>query len=148
MNQSSALTSSPRLNKKQAHKLIHGLWKQNADAMYHRRDMKLRIIAVAGVVAMLIGLGVGDMQGLPLVQAASLVAGVLVFGGALWTASRNYKTDFNRFVVAHMADDGTFLYCPECQALMGDPNDEHVRTNPPTSCTECGSKPWKFERPK
>ncbi|MEM9418100.1 MAG: hypothetical protein AAGA25_03465 [Planctomycetota bacterium] len=148
MNQASAPTKSPRLNNKQAQKIVHGLWKEKTDPIYHRRDMKLRMIAAAGVLAMLVGLVIGDMQGLMWVQIASLVAGVLVFGGALWTASRNYKTDYKNFVVAHMANDGTFLYCPHCLASLGDPKDELILAKPPTVCPACGGTPWKFERPK
>ncbi|MEM1109682.1 MAG: hypothetical protein AAGH99_13435 [Planctomycetota bacterium] len=144
----SSSSKMPRLNNRQAYKIVHGLWKENADPMYQRRDMKLRIVGVAGVIAMLIGLWIGDQQGSAAVQIASAVAGVMVFGGALWSASRNYKADYKRFVVAHMADDGTFLFCPQCRALMGDPTDERVRLQPPTSCTKCDGKPWKFERPE
>lgn len=148
MNQTPSSSKMPRFSNKQAQKLVHGLWKENADAMYLRRDMKLRIIGVGGVLAMLIGLWIGDQQGLAWVQIASLVAGVGVFGGALWAASRNYKADYKRFVVEHLADDGTFLFCPGCRESLGDATEEHVRRSPPRSCLSCGGKPWKFERPK
>ncbi|MEM6854089.1 MAG: hypothetical protein AAF593_06735 [Planctomycetota bacterium] len=148
MSPTSSSSKTPRFSNRQAQKLVHGLWRENADPMYLRRDMKLRIVGASGVLGMLIGLWIGDQQGLAWVQIASVVAGVMVFGGALWRASRNYKADYKRFVVAHMADDGTFLFCPQCGTSLGDASEEHIRRSPPTSCLSCGGKPWKFERPK
>ncbi|MEM8739085.1 MAG: hypothetical protein AAGG38_11495 [Planctomycetota bacterium] len=136
-----------RLNSKQAAKVIHELRRARMDPAERAADLRLRAVAMGGVVVMAVGLYVGDRIGNPYVMGGALAFGVGVFGVALWRASRVYRAGFQRFVVGHMAADGTFLFCPACRSALGDLDDERLRADPPGECPECATVPWRFERP-
>ncbi|MEM7625274.1 MAG: hypothetical protein AAF333_06570 [Planctomycetota bacterium] len=147
MNRAVSQPEVTRFTSRQAAKVIHDLRQARLSPEEKRADQRLRVVAAVSIGAMLVGLYVGDRIGQPVLMVASLVLGVLVFGSALWLASRKYKAGYQRFVLDHMADDGTFMFCPKCQALMGDPADAATRENPPRQCSECSSALWRFERP-
>ena len=132
---------------KQAHRVIHEIWRQHPDPGYQRRDIRLRLAAALGVATLLVGVYVGDRLGLAWLMVASAVLGIGMFGGALWQASRSYKVEYQRFVLAHLADDGTFLFCPECQYRLGGSDDAEAMRQPPRRCPECGAVPWRLEKP-
>jgi hypothetical protein len=132
---------------RQAHRAIHELWRAHPTPAYQRRDVRLRFAAVVGIAILLVGLFVGDRLGLTWLMIGSGIVGASIFGGALWQASRAYKRDYQRFVVEHLADDGTFLFCPDCRHPLGSPDDPSVRENPPKRCPECGTKPWRLANP-
>ncbi len=136
-----------RYTQRQAARLIHDLWKKRVDVDYQRADAKLRIAAGLSVAVLIVGVIIGEQAGRREVVGIAVAIGLLTFVIALFKASSNYKHAYRRFVVEHLADDGTFLFCPQCQAALGAPQDAQVKRDPPTSCPECGAGPWKFERP-
>ena len=147
MNQA-ATPQVTRFTSRQAAKVVHDLRQARLTPAEKSADQRLRVLAALAIGLMLVGLYVGDRIGQPWVMLASLGVGVAGFGAALFKASRQYKAGYRRFVVEHMADDGTFLFCPKCKAELGDPADESVRANPPVMCPECSSAVWRFERPE
>ncbi len=136
-----------RHTSRQASKVIHELWRPRIDVDHRAADTRLRIAAILGVVVFIAGLIIGDQAGRPAVMGIGAALGIVTFTIALAKASSHYKRGYRRFVVEHMADDGTFLFCPNCKAPLGDPDDPHVKTEPPTACHGCGTNPWRFEFP-
>ncbi len=136
-----------RHNSREAARLVHDLWKQRIDVDYRRADTRLRIAGGLGVVILIGGLIVGESIGRKEVVGIAVAVGLLTFIIALFKASGNYKRSYRKFVLEHMADDGTFLFCPSCKAPIADPNDPASKTDPPAACPHCDAGPWRFERP-
>lgn len=133
---------------KQAARIIHDLRRARLDPVERRQDQRLQVIAASVLGATLVGLYLADLWGPPLLKLAVLIPGVLGFFFVLWRASKRYKAGYRDFVLRHLADDGTFLFCPKCRAPLGDPADERTLREPPTRCPECGAGPWRLARPE
>ncbi|MEM1208002.1 MAG: hypothetical protein AAGI54_01925 [Planctomycetota bacterium] len=119
-------------------KVVHQLFLEHQTDDYKAGDQKLRLLGGLGVA---LGIG-GAVFGHYVVNSdiaavAGMLVGVLVFFAALFAASRRYKHAYRTFIEDHMADDGTFLFCPECRYDLSGQNQHRV-------CPECGAKPWIF----
>lgn len=121
-------------------KVVHQVFLEHQTDDYKAGDMKLRLVGLAGVGVGVAGALVGHyaLQN-QVATAAGIIAGTLVFFAALFAASRRYKRAYRAFIEDNMADDGTFLFCPNCK--YGLHNQAQLRV-----CPECGTKPWKFTK--
>ncbi|MEM9253473.1 MAG: hypothetical protein AAGB29_14105 [Planctomycetota bacterium] len=123
-------------------KVVHRLFLEHQPDSYKAGDLKLRLLGALGVA---IGIG-GALVGHYAVQSdiaavAGLLVGVLVFAAALFAASKRYKHAYRAFIEDHMADDGTFLFCPKCGYDLSGQNQHRL-------CPTCGAKPWVFTQDK
>jgi hypothetical protein len=135
-----------RYTERRAANVIHEIMRrpEHRDEDYAARDKRLKIAAMFGIVAIVFSVILGDQLNSPETVGIGVAVGLLIFGAALFKASRQYKDAYRRFVTDHMADDGTFAYCPACHAKQ--PIDRH--TSPPKTCRSCNAKLWRFERPR
>ncbi|MEM9789907.1 MAG: hypothetical protein AAF842_05820 [Planctomycetota bacterium] len=120
-------------------KVVHQLFLEHQPEDYRAGDLKLRLLGALGVA---IGIG-GALLGHYVIKSdvaavAGLLVGVLVFFAALFAAAKRYKHAYRAFIEDHMADDGTFLFCPNCKYNLSRQNQHRV-------CPECGAKPWRFK---
>ncbi len=134
-----------RFTEKRAANVIHEIMRQpeHHDADYAAHDKRLKVAAMFGLVLVVFGLILGDQINSPETIGIGVVLGILVFGVALFKASGNYKRAYRKFVTAHMADDGTFAFCPACRSRQ--PIHEHEQG--PRTCRNCGVPLWRFEPP-
>jgi len=134
---SKAPTRDPRSGRS-VPRVVHQLFVEHQPDDYRKTDRALRITGVAGiVVGLAITLAGNAVTNLPL-QITGLAVAVVTLGTCLFIASRRYKHAYRDFITQHMADDGTFLFCPNCRYDLSTQNQHRV-------CPACNTKPWVFK---
>ncbi|MEM6334581.1 MAG: hypothetical protein AAF823_14710 [Planctomycetota bacterium] len=120
-------------------RVVHQIFLKNQPADYRQGDVKLRVIGGIGVAVGVIGALIGRGVGSDVAAIAGMLFGAAIFGGALFAASRRYKRAYRSFIEQNMADDGTFLFCPNCHYDLRGQTQHKL-------CPECGTKPWVFKQ--
>jgi uncharacterized paraquat-inducible protein A len=118
---------------------VHQLFVEHQPEDYRRVDRRLRVVGLVGVG---VGLGVAlaaSAAGSLAFQIVGVAIAVVTLGVALFLASRRYKRAYRQFIEDHMADDGTFLYCPNCKYDLSTQNQHRL-------CPKCQTKPWVFKQ--
>ncbi|MEM8783434.1 MAG: hypothetical protein AAGE65_11345, partial [Planctomycetota bacterium] len=134
-----------RYTERRAANVIHEIMRrpEHHDEEYAAKDKRLKIAAMFGLVIVVFSVILGDQLNSPETVGIGVALGLLVFGAALFKASGQYKQAYRKFVTSNMADDGTFGFCPSCQAKQPIEDGDAA----PKTCRSCNAKLWRFAPP-
>lgn len=134
--------SKQKLTSRSQQANLHRLWTANQSEAYKKRDLQFRIFGVGALVVGFAIAGLGYQMGVTAVIIVGMVLAIGGFGVALGKASRYYHASRKQWVKDQMAEDGTFLFCPQCDY------DLRKCALPIAACPECGTKPYRFDPEK